>query len=269
MKTISFEFITSRKNARIISVCALADKKARDKEGLFCAEGIKLLRELLDENIKIDDLYFTEHASRKYETEISRACRDGAKTFCVTDEVYLKMSSEKNPEGILAVAKKFKTFETVCRMPRENGFLLLDAVQNPSNVGTVIRTACALGVRNVVLGAGCADVFGSKTIRAAMGALFKVNICIAKDICEQIKLLKEDGVRVFGTALCPDSKPINEISFLPTDAIVLGNEGGGISEDVLSLCDTKVIIPMHLGAESLNAASAATIFIWEKQKAQV
>lgn len=269
MKTIEFEFITSRKNARIVSVCALSDKKSRDRQGLFITEGIKLLRELLDENIKIRELFFTGRAKEKYQSEILCAVSCGTCAFEVTDEVYSKMSSEKNPEGILAAAEKFSVFDSVCDMPQEKGFVVLDAVQNPSNVGTVIRTASALGVSNIVLGAGCADIFGSKTVRAAMGALFKVNICVADDLSEQIKMLKENGVRVFGAALCPDSKAITEISFLPSDAIVLGNEGNGISQEILSLCTQKVIIPMHLGTESLNAASAATIFIWEKQKAQV
>lgn len=227
------------------------------------------MRELLDENIKIADIYFTRRASEKYADQISRAVSSGANGFEVTDEVYAKMSCEKNPEGVLAVAQKFKTFESVKDMQKDDGFVILDGVQNPSNVGTVIRTACALGVSNIVLGTGCADIFGSKTIRAAMGALFKVNICLAENLGEQINVLKDMGVRVFGTALCRDSVSITEISFEPSDAIVLGNEGNGISDEILSLCTKKVIIPMHLGAESLNAASAATIFIWEKQKARV
>lgn len=269
MKTIKSEFITSRKNARVISVCALADKKARDREGLFITEGIKLLRELLDENIKIRGLFFTAPAGEKYERDISRALSCGAEAFEVTDEVYSKMSSEKNPEGILAVAEKFSISDSICDMPCEYGFVILDQVQNPSNVGTVIRTASALGVKNIVLGPGCADIFGTKTVRAAMGALFKVNICIPENLSGQIAVLKQNGVRVFGAALSPSSKAIGEISFLPSDAIVLGNEGNGISDEILDLCTEKVIIPMHLGTESLNAAAAATIFIWEKQKAQV
>lgn len=259
------EKITSRKNRRIIEACALADKKARDKSGIFAVEGIKLFEELLLEKVTLCEVYYTENAYKRF-SEIINKAEGKCELFEVTDEVYDKLSFEKHPEGIFAVAKKTPVYNNVSETPGDGGFLILDGVQNPSNVGTVIRTAAALGISRILLGEGCADIFGHKTLRAAMGTLFKVNVCVTGDICTEIEKLKANGMSVYGAALDETSVDIRDISFKKDDCIVLGNEGKGISEKVLSLCDKKVIIPMRQGTESLNAAAAAAVLMWEKQK---
>jgi len=266
VNNINCETITSRKNPGIIAACSLADKKGRDATGLFATEGIKLLGELLDENITVTELFFTARAKQRYADAINRACGTGAKLFEVTDEVYAKLSSEKNPEGVFAVAKKSKVYASCADTPGNGGFLILDGVQNPSNIGTVIRTASALGIQKILLGPGCADIFSHKTLRASMGALFKVNICIAADLCKEIKYLLSSGCQVYAAALDKNSTDIRNTVFAAEDCIVLGNEGSGISDEVLALCDKKVIIPMQQNTESLNAATAAAILMWEKQK---
>lgn len=268
MKDISFEIITSRKNRRIISVCALSDKKERDRRGLFCAEGIKLLSELISEKVEICELYFTDRAFSRYSAEIELCASNGTEVFEVSAEVYEKMSAEKNPEGIFAVAKKTPVYTNVENTPGDGGFLVLDGVQNPLNVGTVIRTASALGISRILLGEGCADIFNHKTLRAAMGTLFKVNICVTDDLAREIKKLSEMGT-VYGAALDKTSCDIRSVKFEKNDSVILGNEGNGISEEILSLCDKKVIIPMQQNTESLNAATAAAIIMWEKQKGQI
>jgi TrmH family RNA methyltransferase len=259
------EMITSRKNRKIIDAHSLCDKKARDKSGLFATEGIKLLKELISEKVELCEVYFTESAKNRFSDVFSEA-EKLCPVYEVTDEVYEKLSFEKSPEGVFAVAKKKSVFKNALETAGDGGFVILDGVQNPSNVGTVIRTAAALGVSRILLGKGCADVFGPKTLRAAMGTVFKVNICVCDDILKEIENLKKSGMKVYGAALEKDSVDIREISFEKDDCIVLGNEGQGISKEVLSLCDKKIIIPMMQNTESLNAASAASVLIWEKQK---
>lgn len=260
------EKITSRKNPGVISACALSDKKNRDKSGLFATEGIKLLRELRDEKVEIEKVFCTSRALEKYaDTLCTLSCR----IYEVTDEVYDKLSSEKNPEGIFAVAKKTKVYSKASETPGSGGFVMLDRVQNPSNVGTVIRTASALGVSRILLGEGCADVFGPKTVRAAMGTLFKVNICITDDICREIEEIQKSGAEVFAAALDENSEDVAKVAFSQDDCLLIGNEGEGISEKALALCKRKIIIPMRQNTESLNAAAAAAILIWEKQKGAI
>jgi TrmH family RNA methyltransferase len=266
VKNIRCDRITSRKNPKIISACALSDKKVRDLTGLFAAEGIKLLREILYENIKITDIYHTKSAAVKFSEELEKADMSGANIYEVSDEVYDKLSEEKNPEGIFTSAKKFPVYPHAAQTPGKGGFVILDSIQNPLNIGAIIRAAAALGVERILLGEGCADIFGRKTIRAAMGALFKVNICVCSDICKELGQLKKSGSRIFASALGAESTDIRNIKFSPDDCIVIGNEGSGISEKVLNVCDKKIIIPMQQNTESLNAASAASILIWEKQK---
>ena len=262
-KAMNFERITSRKNDGVISAASLCDKKHRDDTGLFAFEGIKLLREANECGVEIVKIYFTESALSKYGDEIERSYNGGATLFCVTDEVYAKLSAEKNPEGIYTVAKKFEFEKQLCS---DGGYLILCDVQNPSNVGTVIRTACALGIDKVLLTPGCADIFGPKTQRAAMGTVFRTKFYKSDDIKGDIEYLKSNGKKVYASALTNRACDIRNVSFSHSDSIIIGNEGKGLPEDILSSCSDCVIIPMCNGAESLNAAAAAAIFIWEKQK---
>ena len=266
MENIRCEKITSRKNPKVIAACALSDKKARDKSGLFCAEGAKLLDELLKENIRIRELFYTEKAFEKFSGSILLAESRGCSITEVTDEVYAKLSEEKNPEGIFAAAEKFKIYPCAAETPGNGGFLILDRVQNPSNVGAIIRNAAALGISRVLLGEGCADVFSRKTLRAAMGTVFKLSICITDDICRETAEIKAGGSKIFGAALAADSEDLRRVCFDERDSLVIGSEGSGISEKMLDLCDKKIIIPMRQNTESLNAAAAAAVLIWEKQR---
>ena len=183
----------------------------------------------------------------------------------MTEEVYGKLTEEQNPEGIFAVAKKPRVSTDPQNTKGTGGFLILDDLQNPQNLGTVIRTASALGISRILLGKGCADPFGKKALRASMGTIFKIHLCLSNDLCAALPLLKKSGT-VYAAALDEKAKDIRTVRFLPEDHLVIGNEGRGISDAVLSLCDEKVIIPMKQNTESLNAAAAAAILMWEKQK---
>ena len=264
-----FEKITSRKNPKIISACALSEKKERDRSGMFAAEGIKLLKELLEERVGLVSLFCTERALERYSDTVLCAKNTGCKIYEVTNEVYDKLSFEKNPEGLFAVAKKIPVYKTVDETPGEGGFVILERIQNPSNAGTVIRTAAALGISKIMLSSDCADIFGPKALRACMGAVFKVNILVTDDICSSIKELEEKGGKVYAAALDKDSVDVSEITFGPLDSIVIGNEGEGISDKVLDVCSRKIIIPMRQNTESLNAAAAASILIWEMKRGSV
>jgi len=263
---IEFEKITSRKNSNVVSAAGLSDKKRRDASGLFFVEGAKLFEEVLLCGIKVKEVYFTSDAKERHIGLLNEAACRGCKAFEVTPEVYDRLSSEKSPEGIFAVAEKFLTFERHGAEYADGGFLILEDVQDPSNVGTVIRTACALGIKKILLTKACADVFGIKCLRASMGALFRAKIYRTDDLLSELSYFKEKGIRIIATSLGDDSEDISGFSFRDSDCIIIGSEGRGISDSAEALCDKKLIIPMEKGAESLNAAAAAAIFIWEKQK---
>jgi len=144
--------------------------------------------------------------------------------------------------------------------------LLLDNIQDPGNVGTIIRSALAFGIKSVILTEGCADIYNPKTLRASMGATFKQRI-ISKDINE-ITELKKSGVRLIGTSSDSTSVNISKTDF-SNSIIILGNEGQGISKQLLSLCDEIVTIPLSSDCESINVAAATSIIMWEASKKEI
>ena len=139
--------------------------------------------------------------------------------------------------------------------------ILLENVQDPGNVGTVIRTAAAMGVKTVILCGACADVYSPKTARATMGAIFSQRI-VRLSAAEAAALAADRGMKLYGAALSPRAKDIRELE-LKNAVVAIGSEGRGLSEELLGLCDGELIIPMAPGSESLNAAVAASIVLWE------
>ncbi len=265
-KGLKFEFesITSRKNPKIIHACSLADKKFRDREGLFSFEGEKLFGEALKEKITICEVYFTERAMKACEAKLDEAYALGAKLYLVTDEVYDKLTYEKASQQIFALAEK-KQIPYLDEESCTGGFTVLESLRDPSNVGAILRTSAALGCDKVLLTDDCADVYGYKTLRAAMGAVFKTKLYVTDNIEKSIALLKKHG-RVYAAALTDTAVSIADAQFSIEDSIIIGNEGHGVSKIVLDCSDSAVIIPMQCGSESLNASVAAAILIWEKAR---
>ena len=260
-----FEQITSRKNPKIIRACSLADKKYRDREGLFAFEGEKLFGEALHEGVRITEVFFTKRAAENCEQLINEAYNLGAAAYLVTEEVYEKLTYEKASQGIFAVARKWELEEFSKDSDDSQGYIMLESVRDPSNVGAILRSCAALGSSNILLSEDCADIFGYKTLRAAMGAAFKANIVITHDTEKSIKTLKERG-NVYAAALTDSAQSIAETEFSACDSIIIGNEGHGVSDKVLENCSGAVIIPMQCGSESLNASVAAAILIWERAR---
>ncbi|MBE6530688.1 MAG: RNA methyltransferase [Ruminococcaceae bacterium] len=267
------EVITSRQNPAVKRVCALCDKKEREKTSLFRFDGIKLFCEAVANRVQIEGVYIKESAAKTVESRISsELCEIGAdKIRYVCDSVFDKMSEERAPEGIITVAKyidKFNKIVTIEKadMPSANErVLLLEAIRDPGNLGTIIRSAAALGVKRVVISSDCADLYNSKTVRASMGGVFHIFVdsVPAELMPDYIERLRENGRRVFAAALRDNADVLGEFDLLPDDCFVIGNEGHGLSAAVIDACNGSVIIPMEEGSESLNAAGASLILMWE------
>ena len=263
--------ISSRQNPTVKRVCALLDKKAREAEGLFRFDGIKLFAEAVDCGLDIEGVYLRE-SSR--DVVYSRASRELAslsndRIICVSDAVFDKMSEERAPEGIITVAKhidKFRKIDTIINADvptKEKSVLLVESLRDPGNMGTVIRSAVALGIGRIVMSADCADIYNPKTIRAAMGALFTQKIYVADDMVAAITALRGEGAHVYATALNREARMLGSVELKKGDAILVGNEGHGLSNEVISASNECLFIPMEKGSESLNAGIAASICIWE------
>ncbi|MGN1095818.1 MAG: TrmH family RNA methyltransferase [Eubacteriales bacterium] len=261
------DMITSRKNPSVVFSASLSDKKQRDKTGLFAFEGIKLLIDAAKEHIDIENIFASSDACIKY-GDIFESIGVSGKITPVADAVYEKLSFENAPQGIFTVARKIKQAE---KTYKDDAFvMLLDAVADPGNLGTIIRSADAFGVDTVYVGAGSADIYNPKTVRASMGSLFRMNVITSHSLASDIRTLKEDGFSIYAAMLDKNSENILSLELSHGRVgFVVGNEGNGVCREVLEACGKSVIIPMREGPESLNAASCAALLEWEVFKSRL
>ncbi len=273
MNIMERQIISSRQNPLVKLVCGLADKKNRKKQGLFRFDGIKLLCEALDAHVSLEYVICRAPIGARLEKLLSEALTNGRlaeeKIIEVSESVFDKISEEKSPEGVISVAKMLDGVHTASQAIPNGRLLLLESVRDPGNLGTIMRSAYALGIDTLVLTDDCADIYSPRTVRAAMGAVFK--LCTQsvpkEELPEFIGRLRADGRAVLAAALSDNSRSINDVILRAGDCFVIGNEGHGLSSAVQNACSECVIIPMREGAESLNAAGAAVICIWETVRA--
>ncbi len=252
--------ITSKSNENVIAAAKLLEKKYRDQTGLYCFEGRKLLLEAAENGVSIRRIFCTPD-----NFELSRKACSDAEIFTVSEAVYAKLSLDKSPDGIFAIAKKDPSLHAEkLRAPEENDCLFMAvSVRDPGNLGTILRTAAALGVDCVYLSNDCADLYSPKVIRSAMGAVFKLRTVTFDDPAMAIGLLKDRGYVVAAAALTDNAKELGTDPIDGRYCFVAGNEGHGLPKEVLDASSETVIIPMQKGNESLNVASACTILMWE------
>lgn len=244
------ERITSRKNPKIQHLKKLGSSKSyRSECGEFLCDGRKLLEEAVSNGAEVITVAYCGEKPECVPAE--------AAVIEVTRDIIEYISVMKTPQDVVFTCRIPKREET-----HQNGgkYIVIEEVQDPGNVGTIMRTARAMGYDSVILLPGCADLYSSKTVRSTMGAIFRQHAFEAD--LEYIKKLKADGVSVMGAALADDSVDIRSVKF-DNFAICIGSEGRGLSKELLELCDTKIIIPMMQECESLNAAMAAGIIMWE------
>ena len=249
--------LTSRKNDTVRRFRELSrDKKLRAELSAFVIEGDHLCGEAAASGMEISFALLTERARAKYPEASGRLLACAKAHAVITDDIAEYISDTKSPQGLFAEV----------RMPREQALpagrlVILDGVQDPGNVGTIIRTAEALGISGAVLSQDCADIYSPKTLRASMGSVFRLP-CVTADLVQTIGALREDGYTVYGAMLDESAQRLGEIRFCERSAVVIGSEGRGISEQVRAACSGGLYIPIT-GAESLNAAVAASIILWE------
>jgi TrmH family RNA methyltransferase len=269
------QVITSRQNPLIKSICALSEKKRRIESGLFRFDGVKLLYEAISSSVRIKYIVYRENSDEQIDALVQRAVENGRVetdgVIVVSESVFSKLSEEKSPEGVITVAYIPEALHSSnIEVVEGERILIAESLRDPGNLGTVIRSCYALGIDKLVITSDCADLYNPKTIRAAMGAIFALPILVVdtQKLPEFILEQRGGGRRVYATALHTNSLEIGELALKSGDCFVIGNEGHGLSERAIDACTAPVIIPMREGAESLNAAAAAAICIWETVKAK-
>ena len=244
--------ITSRKNPLLQQVKKLlSSRKAREEAGLFVSDGTKLLIEAVKYYPGLETVILSDGI----EAEVPETVR----VIRVPGEVMESISPMQAPQGALFL----------CRLPEKEalaakpGMLVLDGIQDPGNLGTMLRTADALDIP-VVLLEGCADPYSHKVVRSSMGAVFRTPV-VQSTWAEVEKSCKDAGISIAVTALSDRASDIRDAD-LTKMAVVIGSEGQGVRKEILEAADAELIIPMNPHCESLNAAVAATIVMWQMKK---
>ena len=257
-------FISSAQNPIIKEIKALKEKKYRDRKGLYFIEGIRFIEEALKEKELINKVLVSEKITEvKGGSEILKQLEeaDSRNVYTVPDKLYLEVTDTENPQGILAVmSKKSVGIESV--YDDKNFFVVLDSIQDPGNMGTIIRTADAAGATAVIVSKGCVDVYNPKVLRSTMGSIFHIPICYCENILEGLQSLKEKGITLCAAHL-DGEKSYFDLNNKDNIAVIIGNEANGISDSVAAISDELVKIPMEGKSESLNASVAAGLLIYE------
>ena len=261
------ECITSRANSTIVKIAKLLNKKERKQEELFLLDGIKLFVEAQNFGAEIEYIIVNEKTvfDEKIIEKINFARKNGARLICVNDAVFEKMTEENAPQGVITVCRFLKNhrFVSVGEANKKEKVMVFESIRDPGNVGGILRNAAAFGIDRLIFSSDCADIYSSKVLRGAMGAIFKVKIEVVSDLENTIESLKKFGRRIVATTLGENSLKLGKNTILAGDVFVIGNEGHGVSNAVIAQADETMFIPMCENTESLNASVAAAILMWE------
>ncbi len=268
---VDFKEISSKDNANIKLCRKLSDsRKFRREQGLFLLEGARLVCDALKENAELHFVFFTRSAMKKAEAgegkygealNLPEGSADRVSRFIIPDELGDKISGTEGTQGVFAVCAMPKPVPAENVIRSGGKYVVLHTLQDPGNMGTVIRTADALGVDGVIA-VGCCDPFNPKTVRSAMGALLRVKVMeMSEDAAFDI--LRSKGIRTCAAVIDSDALSVKECDFSNGAAVIIGNEGSGLSAETAAKCDERITIKMHGTADSLNAAAAASILMWE------
>lgn len=267
--------ITSIANGRVKRIVQLQERsKARTAENVFIAEGFKMFEEAPLEKIKeiyVQENIFEGTGENVFFQKLSACKKAGVETEIVSEEVFQKMSDTRSPQGILCVMEQtgYQPHELIQKAQlrkkeenREPIFLLLEDIQDPGNLGTMIRTGEGAGIDGVFMTRKTVDIYNPKTIRSTMGSLYRVPFVYADDLGEMILLLRKEGIRIYAAHL-EGKQSFDKISYREGSAFLIGNEGNGLKKETADLADIYIKIPMEGQVESLNAAVSAALLMYQ------
>lgn len=252
------DIISSPKNEKIKELVKLQTSKGRKKAGMYLLEGEHLVEEAIKEKAPISLIVVTSNRLEEFQYLLSQT---DVQVLVVSQDVFHKLSMTETAQGIIAVVEIVKQ-ET---LPHCGRMIILDAVQDPGNLGTIVRTADAAGFDAVVLGTGTVDLYNEKVLRSMQGSHFHIPV-FQTNLQEYLPKLKDKGAQVAVTALHRDSKDYTILQGATDVAIVVGNEGQGVSSNIIDIADVVVSIPMFGKAESLNVAIASALLMYKTKE---
>lgn len=236
----------------------LKEKRFRVERNQFLVEGFRFVEEALKSTFQVPYIFLSEEALERWQSfQLNELLQSASKLYIVKEAILKLLSSTETPQGVIAVVNQNNMHLEI----KEGFYVLVDKLQDPGNMGTIIRSAHAAGAAGVITTKGTVDIYNEKTLRSTMGSIFNIPIIEDKDL-SIIDSLKNSGFKLIVSSL-EDSKNFYEVDLTDNVIIAVGNEGSGISEEIYKLGDMKVKIPMPGNAESLNAGAAASIMMFE------
>ncbi len=256
--------ITSKDNRLVKEWRALNEQaKQRKKAGFFAVEGARLCGDALASGLSVTAVLYTAEAQEIYAPIVEALIASAKESAEITPALARSMADTTSPQGVFCVIKSLDiqlSLDTIDNMGR---YGVLEDIQDPGNLGTMIRTAEAFGLDGLILSAGCCDVYNPKVLRASMGGVFRLPIAVTGDLPAAIEALQARGMTALACVVDADAEPLHRVGKTAGCLCVIGNEGNGLTKDTVAVCKKRVTIPMAGRAESLNASMAAGIVMWE------
>lgn len=260
--------ISARDNAAVKLYRKLArSKKERKQAGLFVLEGLRLTVDALENGAMLTHLFWTQDGYARWLAEGIPVNLRGVRCALIADAIGAELSQTEHSQGVYAVCRIPEQLPLSALIHAGGTYAILYQLQDPGNAGMLLRTADAFGLDGVIYSA-CCDIYSPKVVRATMGSLFRVPVCCTTEIAPVLEACRQAGVETCAAVVDSDAEPVGQCAFRPGTAVLIGNEGNGLSKEVSDACDRRVTIPMHGTIESLNAAMAAGIVLWEVKRAE-
>lgn len=264
------ERISSRKNETVRRAAALLHGQARREQQAFLCEGARLCADAADSGLVVRQAFFTPDAAEKYAAYLARILPRARQAFLVEPPVAALLADTRASQGVYCVcatpARAQQSAAAFSAAHAEGACVALERIQDPSNLGTILRTAEALGVSRVLLcGEGC-DPFSPKALRGGMGAAFRMQLFRVQSLAQAAPGLREAGWRLAAAVPDAGAVPVTRADFSRPTVLAVGNEGAGLLPETVAACDVRVTIPMRGRAESLNASASAAILLWEMMR---
>lgn len=260
---MDFIEISSTRNHNIKLLTTLINnRKERHAQNKFVIEGEKLAKEAFSNSYEIEGIYFTKRAVEKHGLSLKTVINVSKNRYLISERVAEKISDLKTSQGIISLVS-MKENQPILNLLDSRRVLILNDIQDPGNVGAILRSASAFGFKTVISSDRTADFYSPKTMRSSMGSVFHLNIISSEDITKEIFSLKNSGFAVLCAEKRPESVSVKSIKNFDKLAVVVGNESKGIDVSVKSLCNFSVEVPIDDGVDSLNVAVASSILMWE------
>ena len=256
--------VTSKENQWVKEWRGLcAESRKRRESGLFAIEGARLCGDALASGVGLRTVLYTAAARETYGSVVEPLLAAAELSVEISPELSRYMGDTANPQGVFCVAKTLDNLRSLDKIDIMGYYGALEDLQDPGNLGTVIRTAEALGLSGLLLSDGCCDIYNPKVLRASMGGVFRLPLWRCGGMTGTVATLQEKGMTAYACVVDREATPITAVEMAPGSIAVIGNEGNGLRRETVAACARRVTIPMAGRAESLNASMAAGLVLWE------